>query len=97
MAYSPIKLKIGQINAGRGKHAMAEIRQVIENYELDVICIQEPYVRYGKLGSIPTQARQIFSGDSPSAAIVITNPEITVTRISQGMHTNITTVEVLIK
>lgn len=97
MAKSPFKLNIGQINAGRGMTSMADLRQAIDRYNLDITCIQELYLKYGKLGSIPKNSRQIFDGNNPTAAIIISNPDITVTRISQGTDLDMTTVEISIK
>lgn len=42
-------LKIGQINVQRSSICMDELRLIVRNRKLDVVLLQEPYSRQGRL------------------------------------------------
>lgn len=77
-----VRIKIGQINAGRSKCVMSELRQIINTNNLDILCIQEPYWCHGTLGSFPSNMTQLFHQPMSWVAIVVINPLLTVTKIS---------------
>jgi endonuclease/exonuclease/phosphatase family metal-dependent hydrolase len=46
-------LGILQINTQRARTAAKEIRQLVDEREVDIICIQEPYVRNREVQGYP--------------------------------------------
>lgn len=62
---------------------MSELRQIITTNKLDILCIQEPYWCHGTLGSFPPSMAQIYHKPSSWVATVISNPLLTITKISQ--------------
>jgi len=87
-------LKIVQINTGRSLTAMTELREYCNRHKVDIACIQEPAIRYGKLASVTAASTSIFYGKDSIAAIIIYNRNLVVTKISQGTDTHMVTVEV---
>lgn len=77
------RLKIGQLNAGRGAIVIHEIRKLAEELQLDILCLQEPYVKDGAVPGLPQTARTIVVGQHPMAAIVVLNREVAVPVIQQ--------------
>jgi len=61
---------------------------------VDIACIQEPVIRYGKLVSVPTASTSIFYSKDSMAGIIIYNRNLVVTKMSQGTDTHMVTVEV---
>jgi len=46
--------RIVQINVRRSLTAMTELREYCNRHKIDIACIQEPAIRYGKLASVTT-------------------------------------------
>ena len=61
---------------------------------MDLICIQEPYVGRGILQDFPMSHEKITIGDSPGAAVIITNKEITSTTIYQLSNPKVLCIEI---
>lgn len=76
---------------------MAELREIIYTNKIDIIRIQEPLIRYGKLACMPTSTVQIHHSQDAMAAIVITNPSVTTTSLSHVNNQHLIAIEVKIK
>ncbi|XP_073999540.1 uncharacterized protein [Rhodnius prolixus] len=72
------ELQIGQVNAGRARLAMDELRREAELRGLDVLLIQEPYVRKGRVEGFGRGDNVLVDDRSerPLAAIVVLNAEL---------------------
>jgi hypothetical protein len=86
--------RIVQINVRRSLTAMTELREYCNRHKIDIACIQEPAIRYGKLASVTTASTSIFSSKDSMAAIIIYNRNLVVTKMSQETDTYMITVEV---
>jgi hypothetical protein len=87
-------LRIVQINIGRSLTAMTELREYCNRHKVDIACIQEPAIRYGKLASVIAANTSIFYSKDSMAAIIIYNRNLVVMKMSQGTDTHMVTVEV---
>jgi len=94
-------LKIVQMNTGRSLIAMTELREYCNKHKMDISCIQEPAIRYGKLASYDSSKQDmtaastsIFYSKDSMAAIIIYKRNLIVTKISQRTDTHMVTVEV---
>lgn len=67
---------------------MHEIRKIAEEQSLDLICMQEPYTRDGKVPGMPVTARVVCFGERPMAVTIIFNKQITATIIQQFSNTH---------
>lgn len=78
MIISDKKIKCVQINLQRSKSATAHLTQHIEEHDIDIVIIQEPYVMKQKVCGFPLRYRQLYKNDceKPKTAIIITNPKI---------------------
>ena len=88
-------LRIAQINGQRSKLVMWEIRKIIEELKLDIICIQEPYVVNSHIPFMPLRSRQILYGNKAMAATVIINEKLQVVNIAQFMDTHVNCLEII--
>jgi endonuclease/exonuclease/phosphatase family metal-dependent hydrolase len=81
-------INIGQLNAGRSTVATNEIRKLAEELKLDIVCIQEPYVRNGKIPGMPITAQQILAQNNAMSAIIIFNNKMRATTLTNlcGTH-----------
>jgi len=75
-------LRIVQINVGRSLTAMTELREYCSRYKVDIACIQEPAIRYGKLVSMPAASTSIFHSKDSMTAIIIFNRNLVITKMS---------------
>ena len=87
-------LSILQINTQRARTAAKEIRQLVDEREVDIICIQEPYVRNREVQGYPVFHKKITIGETPGAAIIITNQQITATLINQLSNPKVLCLEI---
>ena len=78
-----MNIKIAQLNQQHSKLALHEIRRIAEERQLDIICLQEPYTRNGKIPFMPITAQIVTQGPNPMSGVIILNREIKVTKISQ--------------
>jgi hypothetical protein len=76
---------------------MTELREYCNRHKVDIACIQEPAIRYGKLTSVTAASTSIFYSKDSMAAIIIYNRNLVVTKMSQGTDTHIVTIEVELK
>lgn len=76
-------LKILQINAMRSSFVMAELRKRAEEMEADLLCIQEPYMKNGKLAHFPPDFRYVFGSPNAKSIIVVINNSLTINKISE--------------
>ena len=74
---------------------LVELRKLIDDQNLDIICIQEPYSCKGRIPHMPVSARIIKEGEAPMAAIVIMNKQVKVVRVSQLCNTHTNCIEVV--
>jgi len=78
---------------------MSELREYCIRHKVDIACIQEPAIRYGKLVSVPaanTREYYIFHSKDSMAAIIILNRNLVVTKMNQGTETHLLTIELLL-
>ena len=78
-----MRIKIGQLNANGSSTVMDQVRRYAEEEELDVLCLQEPYSRQGKITAMPKSAQVITHGKHPQSAIIVFNKNIKTTKITQ--------------
>lgn len=62
-----------------------ELARLIEEQEVDIVCLQEPHLRNGKITGMPHKYTTIHHTDA-MAAIIVTNPQYTITQISSLYH-----------
>lgn len=58
-----------------------------------MLCIQESYICYGKLGGMPSTATEVYEPTVAMAAILELDPRITAKKISQCSDTHMNVVE----
>lgn len=65
-------LKVAQINAQRSKAAAVNLELIFKKYELDILCIQEPYTYKGKVRGYTTPGLRILqpAKENPWVAVV---------------------------
>jgi len=73
---------------------MTELREYCNRHKVDIVCIQEPAISYGKLISVPVVSTSIFHSKDLMAAIIIFNKNLVVTKMSQETDSYLVTVEV---
>jgi hypothetical protein len=73
---------------------MTELNEYCNRHKVDIACIQEPAIRYGKLVSVPTASISIFHSKNSMAATIIFNRNLVVTKISQETDSHLVTIEV---
>ena len=61
-------LNIMQINTRRARMATKEIRQLVEERDIDILCIQEPYTRNKEAQGYPLSYKRITQGDKPGCS-----------------------------
>jgi len=87
-------LRVVQINVGRSLTTMIELREYCNRHKVDIACIQEPVIRYGKLVSVPAASTSIFHSKDSMAAIIIFNRNLIVTKMSQKIDSHLVIVEI---
>ena len=87
-------IKIGQINAQHAALAMKELNKLVEDLQLDILCLQEPYSRQGKIPSFSPHFQIASVGETPMAAIIVANKNIKTTLITQFSDNWTTCVEI---
>ena len=88
-------LRIGQINLGHTSCGGAEVEMAAVRLNLDVICIQEPYLAYGKFTGVSSTCRVVMGeGLNPSVAILILNPSIDYVVLGQAAESWMVTIEI---
>lgn len=71
------RIKCGQINLQRAKHATNQITQIINERKLDIVLIQEPHTRTGQVIGLGKTHSVIYrKGTNPKTAIMVVNPQI---------------------
>lgn len=72
---------------------MQEVAGVAIKRIIDLLCIQEPYDSYGKLVGMPSTGTQVYEPPAATAALVVFDPPITATKISQCSDSHMNAVE----
>ena len=80
--------RIGQLNAQRSATVLIVCRKLTEELDIDILCLQEPYSRFGSIPHMPHQAQVICGENQLMAAIIILNKEYKVVKISQFCDTH---------
>jgi ribonuclease HI len=91
---NPPSLKVIQINLRKSKIATAMLRTIVEQYNIDILIISEPYT-YKNHFPIPKSWQTINYNENPLSSIIITNKNITACRITQFTNQHITTAEII--
>ena len=76
-------LRKAQINGQCSVTVLRELRVLIEEFQLDMICIQEPYTWKGKVPYMAVSARVVADGKAPMTAIFILNKRLRMLKVSQ--------------
>jgi len=84
-------LRFGQVNLGRGKLAKDDLLSEVVERGLDVVLILEPHVtKSGTFASLGKSSLRVINtqGEKPPAAVLVVNPSLWATLISQlsGSH-----------
>lgn len=87
-------LTILQVNIGRQKSAMSDLRRYCDGAQVDILCIQEPAMARGKPLSFPTGVTFFAAQDDPKAVTIIWNKKIVALGISQYSSQHLVTVEI---
>lgn len=74
---------------------MQEIRRVAEEDSVDILCLQEPYTKEGKILNLPSTAQVVATGVPAKAAIVVLNRAYRVISVPHLCDTHTQLVEVL--
>lgn len=69
-----VVLEILQYNCGRSMAAMNEMGKVMEEEEIDVALVQEPWTAFGKVCGLPSGFK-IMSSEDCKAAIIVSCPD----------------------
>ena len=77
------QIKIGQINTRHCATAMKEVNKLVAELQLDIICLQEPYSRRGKIPYFPPNFQIASTGEHPMSAIIVANRNIHSTLVTQ--------------
>ncbi|KAG5895241.1 hypothetical protein JTB14_003455 [Gonioctena quinquepunctata] len=72
-----------------------EIRKVAEEKKLDMICLQEPYTRNGKMNNMPITAQIQSMGQNPMAVTVLFNKNYRLLLLTQFSDEHCVCVELL--
>ncbi|XP_050064894.1 uncharacterized protein LOC126553825 [Aphis gossypii] len=94
-----VGVRVGQVNLGRGKLATDDLLSEIRERGLDVVLIQEPFVTgsgtFASLGRFPLRFITGNSpGEKPAAAVLVVNPSLGATLITQFSGTHVVIVEI---
>ncbi|KAH0944797.1 hypothetical protein HN011_000910, partial [Eciton burchellii] len=87
-------IRIVEINVGRSLTAMTELREYCHRHKVNIACIQEPAIRYGKLVSVPEASTSIFHSKDLMTAIIMFNRNLVITKMSQETDWHLVTDEV---
>lgn len=70
-----MELRIGQINAQRCRAVVADINRVMDEEQIDILCVQEPYVYKGRVCGFGARNRRIIvpSFACPWVAVVLSS------------------------
>ena len=92
-------VKIGQVNLGRGKLATDDLLSEVSERGLDIVLIQEPHVtKSGTLPGLGSAPLRVITGNSsgekPAAAVLVVNPLLGATLVTQLSGTHLVIVEI---
>ena len=77
-------IRCGQINLQHSRAATANLKKLIEQDNLDIIFLQEPYLYKNRMAGLTKSARNYISTEDKSrAAILITNNKIDAVKLRQ--------------
>jgi exonuclease III len=79
-----VDLKRAKINLKHSRVATANLMKYTADNKVDIICIQEPYMRHGRAAGIDMQYKTFTAGEARSRTVVIiTNRKVHATSITQ--------------
>ena len=94
VSWKKANIRLVQLNARRARRVLPEIRQKAVEEGADILMLQEPYQRNGKIEGFGIGTRIVYHNDEcPWAALVILNPEISVLKISHLCNTHFAVAE----
>jgi sugar/nucleoside kinase (ribokinase family) len=76
-----IELKCAQINLKHSTVATANLMKYIAGNKVDIICIQEPYIRHWRAAGVEKQYKTFTAGEARTTAVIITNRKVDATLI----------------
>jgi hypothetical protein len=84
MDVTKAELKCAKINMQHSRGATANLMKYTVDNEVDIICIQEPYIHQGRMAGIDSKYIQFTAWEVRSrTAVIITNRNVDATLISQ--------------
>lgn len=87
--------KFLQVNGQGSRLVNQELRKLIVDMEIDVLCIQEPYAYRSKITEFPNTVQIIANAKNPKSAIINLNKNIVMVEITQFTDEWVTCVELL--
>ena len=95
MVAKKAELKSAQINLQHSIGATANLMKYTLDNEVDIICIQEPYIYQWRIAGIDSKYQTFTAGEARSrTAIIITNRKIDATLMSQLSDEDTITLEI---
>ena len=90
-------IKLCQLNARHARKVTPEICQKAVEERIDILLLQEPYHREGKIIGFGSDAKIAYKlGTDPWAAIVILNPNICTLQLTQLCSTHFAVIEITV-
>jgi hypothetical protein len=94
--YNPQQIKCLQVNLKHSKAATANLMKIVEEDQIDIICIQEPYTYQRKAAGIPTTYKTYNTSEIKCrATAVATNSSIDTTLIRQFTDVDTVVAEII--
>ena len=87
-------LRVAQFNGQRSAMALKELRILVAELRLDVVCLQEPYNCRGSVPHLSNGSRIVAAAQAPRAAVVVINTLLRVIRVSRYCTRDVSCVEV---
>jgi len=92
-----MELIVAQINAQRSAAVAADIRAVLANPGIDIICIQEPYSSDGRVRGFSSLKARVLQPNKgvPMVAIVVNNPDVDVLQLDMEGSNHVIAVQIV--
>jgi ribonuclease HI len=93
-----VKLKCLQVNLQHSREATSNLTQVIQQYNIDIAFVQEPYTVHNRVAGFPKGLKILTQGEGRNrAAILINNSEVDAITITQGSYEDAVLTEIRYK
>lgn len=88
------KLRILQININKSCETTSALLQHCKEKEIDILMIQEPNIRGGRVRGIPESIRKVYQGSNTKVVTAILNKDIQLLNMESINSENMTTIEI---